>query len=184
MKSNTIWALVTGLAVGYIIGREFTSRPAATGGGESGPVATAPHTHDSAGGGGGAGGPIPSTWIKEDEIGATSDFAALTPAQRYIALKVLNERPCDCGCPHGSVAKCKKEDPGCPRAPSVIQQTIALAKQGKQADEIVAAIKKPDNAPAAQPPAGAPQKVELAAWTPVKGPKYAKVTVLEFSDFQ
>ena len=27
-------------------------------------------------------------------------------------------------------------------------------------------------------------KVLLASWTPIKGPKYAKVTILEFSDFQ
>jgi len=27
-------------------------------------------------------------------------------------------------------------------------------------------------------------RVQLASWTPVKGPKYAKVTILEFSDFQ
>jgi len=172
MKSNTLWALITGLAVGFIVGREF-SRPG--GGGESKPGTAA--TADT-----GGGKDIPADWIKEAELGATEQFAGLTAAQRYIALKVLNEKPCDCGCPHGSVAKCKKEDPGCPRAPTIIASAVSLAKQGKSADEILAAVKKP--AGDAQPPAAGPQKVELAQWTPIKGPKWAKVTIVEYSDFQ
>src|SRR5205814_1224178 len=99
----------------------------------------------------------------------------------------LNEKPCDCGCPHGSVALCKKQDPNCPRAPTVIATATSLAKQGKTFDEVMAAVKKPDGAgapAAARQPVAGPQKIELAAWTPVQGPKMAKVTVLEFSDFQ
>jgi hypothetical protein len=177
MKSNTIWALITGLAVGFLVGREFSRT-----GGSGGETGSSTGSTVSKGGDTAAPGNIPGDWIKEGDIGATEQFAGLTAAQRYTALKVLNERPCDCGCPHGSVAKCKKEDPGCPRAPTVISQAIALAKQGKTEQEILAAVKKPD-APA-QPPAGQPQKAELAAWTPVKGPKYAKVTIVEYSDFQ
>lgn len=175
MKSNTIWALVTGLAIGFIVGREYTSGkgggPSASGGGAAATTANGPTE-------------IPKDWLTENDIGAADQMKDLTPQQRYAALKVLNEKPCDCGCPHGSVAKCKKDDPGCPRAPTVISTAIAQAKLGKTPDEIAAAVKKPD-APAAAPqaPAG-PQKVELAAWTPTKGPKYAKVTIVEFSDFQ
>ncbi len=183
MKSNTIWALITGLAIGFIVGREFTR------GGSSSSSTAASDSSDTKGSGssgktfGQLGKTdIPADWIKESDFGAADQFASLTAAQRYVALKVLNERPCDCGCPHGSVAKCKKEDPACPRAPTVIAQTVQLAKEGKTPDEILAAVKKPD-APAA-PPAAGPQKIELAAWTPVKGPKFAKVTIVEFSDFQ
>ncbi|HZS38602.1 MAG TPA: hypothetical protein VFF06_17335 [Polyangia bacterium] len=175
MKSNTLWALITGLAVGFIVGREF-SRPG--GGGESKPGAANTTASNDTGGAK----DIPADWIKEAELGATDQFAGLTAAQRYVALKVLNEKPCDCGCPHGSVAKCKKEDPGCPRAPTIIATAVAMAKQGKSADEIVAAVKKPGND--APPPTAGPQKVELAQWTPIKGPKYAKVTIVEYSDFQ
>ena len=40
-------------------------------------------------------------------------------------------------------------------------------------------------APSAQAPQAAPfKRVELASFTPVKGPKTAKVTIIEFSDFQ
>ena len=175
MKSNTIWALITGLAVGFLVGHEWSG---GKGGGESKPGASASS----------ANGPtaIPADWITEKDINATDQFAPLTPQQRYAALKVLNERPCDCGCPHGSTIKCKKEDPGCPRAPTVIAEVVAHAKLGETPDQIAAAVKKKEGpSPAAQqPPPGQPQKVELAQWTPVKGPKFAKVTIVEFSDFQ
>lgn len=175
MKSNTIWALVTGLALGFIVGREWSGGRGASESSSTTKGAAAVQNGPTE---------IPKDWITESELGATEQFKDLTPQQRYVALKVLNSKPCDCGCPHGSVAKCKKEDPGCPRAPTVIATAAAMAKQGKGYDEVLAAVKKPDSPAAAQPPAGQPQKVQLAAWTPVKGPKYAKVTIVEFSDFQ
>src|SRR4051794_1600655 len=115
MKStNTIWILVAGLAVGFLIGREMPRR----GGGSSDDTTTAstgdkprPATAGNKGGGTVAGPTeIPADWIKEDGLNAAADFADLTPAQRYLTLKVMNEKPCDCGCPHGNTAKCKKED--------------------------------------------------------------------------
>jgi protein-disulfide isomerase len=68
----------------------------------------------------------------------------------------------------------------------------ALSKQSKSLDDVLAAVKKSAEArpaapqpqqPAPEPPA-VPQKVELATWTPIKGPKFAKVTIVEYSDFQ
>ncbi len=174
MKSNTIWALVTGLAVGYLVG-QYTERGRAGGG-------NVDSARPASASGNGAT-QIPADWITEKDFKAEDKFAGLTPQQRYLALKVLNEKPCDCGCPHGNVAKCAKEDPGCPRAPSIIAGAVAAAREGKNYDQIIAAVKK-DNAPSQQAPAEGPQKVELAAWTPLKGPKSAKVTIVEFSDFQ
>lgn len=179
MKGNTIWVLVAGLAVGFVLGHEVGwSR----GGGKAASTSASDSAQPTS-----ANGPtdLHADWLKEADFGMADKFVGLTPQQRYVALKVLNERPCDCGCPHGSTAKCKKEDPNCPRAPLVAVQVVDLAKQGKTADQILEAVKKPGaGAAQQQPPAGAPQKIELAAWTPVKGPKTAKVTILEFSDFQ
>lgn len=172
-NSNVVWALVAGLAVGYIVGNKLPM----TGGGGGG-SSTNPSARTAEGGGG----DIPKDWITEKDIGAETAFAGLTPAQRFNALKVLNSKPCDCGCPHGSIAKCKKEDPGCPVAPAEIALAAAEAKAGKSYEEIYAAVKKP--AQAARPAEQTTAKVLLASWTPIKGPKYAKVTILEFSDFQ
>ncbi len=171
-NSNVVWALVCGLAVGYIVGNKL---PMSGGGGGS---STSPAARTAEAGGG----EIPKDWITEKEIGAEAQFAGLTPAQRFNALKVLNSKPCDCGCPHGTIAKCKKEDPQCPVAPSEIALAASEAKAGKSYDEIYAAVKKP-NTPA-RPAEPTTARVQLASWTPVRGPKYAMVTILEFSDFQ
>ncbi len=177
MKSNAIWVLVSGLAVGFLIGREFGARSG--GSRPSDDAAQTTKTNAAA-----APGEIPSTWLKAEEFGAADAMKDLTPAQKYLVLKVMNEKPCDCGCPHGSFAKCKKEDPGCPRAPVVLTKAVDLAKQGKSFDEIVAGTAKGTGGQAQQPPADQPQKAQIAAWSPIKGPKQAKVTIVEFSDFQ
>jgi hypothetical protein len=174
MKSNTPWVLVAGLAVGFLIGREFSSK-----GGDSGSskpassAATATGPTD-----------IPKDWVVETEFGGADAMKGLTPQQRFAVLKVMNEKPCDCGCPHGNTAKCKKEDPGCPRAPKILETAIAMAKDGKTPEQILAAVKKPDAPPPGPAAPSGPQKIEVAAWNPVKGPKDAKVTIIEFSDFQ
>lgn len=172
-NSNVVWALVAGLAVGYIVGNKLPMT--GNGGGGGSPAARSVESGATE---------IPKDWITEKEIGAETSFAGLTPAQRYNALKVLNSKPCDCGCPHGSIAKCKKEDPACPVAPSEIALAASEAKAGKSYEEIYAAVKKPSTPQAARPAEPTTARVQLASWTPVKGPKYAKVTILEFSDFQ
>ncbi len=179
MKTNTIWVLVSGLAVGILIGRELP-RHGDDKAGEKSPSAAAPSANAPSG----TPTEIPSTWIKAEEIGAADAVAGLSAQQKYLVLKVMNEKPCDCGCPHGSVAKCKKDDPGCPRAPQVLAGAIEAAKAGKSFDQIMESVKKPAGAAQAQQAPAGPQKVELAMWTPIKGPKYAKVTIVEFSDFQ
>jgi hypothetical protein len=169
-NSNVAWALVAGLAVGYIVGNKLPM--GGSSGGGSAKVAESGATE------------IPKDWITEKELGAESAFAGLTAAQRYQALKVLNTKPCDCGCPHGSIAKCKKDDPGCPVAPHEIEVAAREAKAGKSYEDIYAATKKSDQAAPARPAEPTQARVELAAWTPIRGPKHAKVTILEFSDFQ
>lgn len=181
--TTTIWALVTGLAVGFAAGREWPRKDSAPTQAAAPRSATAtaaiPESTE-----------IPASWIKEAEMGATEAFAGLSAAQRYVALKVLNELPCDCGCPHGSVALCKKVDPECPRAPVVIAAATAAARSGGSHEQVLAAARKRDETgqgqaqAQAQAPAEPPQRVELARWTPIKGAATAPVTIVAFSDFQ
>ena len=172
-NSNVVWALVAGLAVGYILGNTLPMKGGGGGGSSTSPAARTAESGSTE---------IPKDWITEKEIGAEAQFAGLTAAQRYNALKVLNSKPCDCGCPHGSIAKCKKEDPACPVAPSEIALAASEAKAGKSYEDIYAAVKKPNQPSRPAEPTTA--RVQLASWTPVRGPKSAKVTILEFSDFQ
>jgi hypothetical protein len=194
IPGNAVWPLVAGLAVGFVVGREShrfgggdTKSGDATG---EGPTAAA--LDDKAAKHGYASqAAFPDGWVKEAAIGnAGTLFAGLTEAQKATVLQALNERNCECGCGMGSLALCLSKDPNCPRSPAMAKLAADLVKQGKSAADIEAAIDakqkemaKPAAAPAAEPPSG-PRKVELAAWNPRKGPKAAKVTLVEFSDFQ
>jgi protein-disulfide isomerase len=172
---NIVWSLVTGLAVGYVVGNLAPMR----GGNVKGGAAIAAVPGDDR---------IPADWVNEAEMGMTDAFAGLTPDQRYLALKVLNTKPCDCGCPHGNIARCKKEDPSCPVAPTEIQIATREAKAGKTYDEIFAAVQKPSvvagAGSAAAPVPQGPHRVPLSPGIPIHGAKNAKVTIVMFSDFQ
>jgi len=175
MKSQTLWVLVAGLAIGFILGREL---PRGKGGGD-GPGAKPEATATSATA---RPGDIPATWLREDVFSRAKDkFAGLTPAQRLNVLKFVNEKKCGCGCPH-TVAQCLKDDPQCETALGLATSAIALAKQDKTYDQILAGATQAAPAPAAKPSVN--QKIALAKWTPVKGPATAKVTMVLFSDFQ
>jgi protein-disulfide isomerase len=177
---NVVWALVSGVAVGYIFGNALPLH----GGGSSSPSSstssasteTIVPTSEA----------IPADWLSEKDIGASDVFSGLTSSQRYLALKVLNTKPCDCGCPHGSIARCKKDDPGCPVAPKEIEIAAREARAGKTYDEIYAAVQKPSVMPAQQGAAAPskPHRIPLADSVPVRGPKNAKITIVMWSDFQ
>jgi protein-disulfide isomerase len=175
---NVLWPLISGLAVGYILGNVLPIHGRAS---SSSASTTEGHSHGIAPDGEGT---IPADWLTERDIGAVDVFTGLTPPQRYLALKVLNTKPCDCGCPHGSIAKCKKEDPSCPVAPKEIEIAAREAKAGKTFDEIYAAVQHPAVNPAPAPDPGKPHRMPVSSATPVRGNANAKVTIVEFSDFQ
>jgi protein-disulfide isomerase len=190
----TIWPLVTGLAVGFLVGRETAVR--GSGGGATSDVA-AEKTSDSAPSGTKmpdkiyhAESEFPSGWIKEADLSAVTsvNFAGLTPQQKVTALQALNERDCECGCGMGKIAGCLKKDPNCPRSPNLARRAIDMAKEGKGLGEILAAIdaQQKSNAPSggAAPAAGGSKKVVPFAHDLRRGAKATKVTIVEFSDFQ
>jgi len=107
---------------------------------------------------------IPTEWIDEKGIRAGDKFADLTPAQRYVLLKVLNEKPCTCGCEHGSIAQCRKLDPDCQQSDAQLDFGVKLVKEGRSAEEVYSMLEvgkaeevNPTNPP--PPLTGAKQKV-------------------------
>ncbi len=191
----TVWPLVTGLAVGFLVGRE-------TGNGRGRESASAePKTAEAPAAAVAVKMPakvyksqaeFPSGWLKDTDLTSVAgiSFAGMNDGQKTTALQAMNERNCECGCGMGSIATCVKKDPNCPRSPGLAKLAIDQAKQGKGIGEILAAIddhQKPAPgaaAPAAAPPPAASHKVPLNATMPRTGPKVAKVTIAEFSDFQ
>ncbi|HXJ20272.1 MAG TPA: thioredoxin domain-containing protein [Polyangia bacterium] len=189
-----IWPLVTGLAVGFLVGRETASK------GSGGPTA-ADTAVEKPGETVPAGTKMPAKvyksesefpegWTKSADLASVTgvSFDGLTPAQKVTALQALNERDCECGCGMGKIAGCLKKDPNCPRSPNLARLAIDMSKQGKGLGEILAAIdeKQKPVGPAKDngAPSGGSKKVVPFSHDLRRGAKATKVTIVEFSDFQ
>jgi len=109
------------------------------------------------------------------------DFSALTPAQRAAALKVLRSEKCTCGCDM-TLAQCRIEDPRCAVSRKLASFVVKEAASGKNAAAIRAALVKFENAPEMLlEDTAVPISI---AGDPMRGPANAKITIVEFSDFQ
>jgi protein-disulfide isomerase len=187
------WALVVGLLSGFVIGREMGPR----GGGhdeqaaESPPSAAAVAAAPTPGKVYKSESEFPAGWMKSTELTGVAglNWEGLSAAQKTTAMQAMNERNCECGCGMGSVAICAKKDPNCPRSPKMAKTVVDMARDGKSLGDLLAYMDRENpkreagNAPQAAAPAG-PKKVVIPAHSPRKGPKPAKVTIVEFSDFQ
>jgi len=184
MKPNVIVVLLVGLVLGFAVGKVVTSSRS------DAPTIVANQPLPTAGTTGESEGSLP---IKASDMPANS-FTGMTDAQKYAVMKVMNDNTCDCGCANDTLAECAKKDPSCPLAPAKLKEAIGLAKDGKSAAEIQAKMfggppkagreRAAPGQAAAQPAPAAAKKVDIPADAPSQGPKFAKVTVVEFSDFQ
>jgi hypothetical protein len=194
-RHHPVWPLVAGLGLGFAAGREayrFGLGDGSRGASAQDGNASAFIAVESTKGAYATVAEFPAGWLKEGDIGNATLLTGLSEPQKVTVLQALNERNCECGCGMGSLAVCLKKDPNCPRSPMMAKLAVDMAKQGKGLKEIEDAIdakqkelssgQKP--AAAAPEPPSTPRPVELAAWNPRKGPKAAKVTIVEFSDFQ
>ena len=106
-------------------------------------------------------------------------MSTLTSAQKLTALKVMREEECPCGCGR-KIAQCRVEDTECTVSRGAAAKIVKGIQEGKTAVEIKAAI-------AAS--AGGKQILDdavtlITTGAPVKGPANARITLVEFSDFQ
>jgi len=111
------------------------------------------------------------------------DLAGLTPAKKTLALKALREQDCSCGC-EMKVAECRVKDPNCSFSRGLAGITVGAIKAGKTTPAAIAESKasKFGSRPA---PKLLDDPVPIPTLgSPVTGTANAKITLVEFSDFQ
>ncbi len=112
------------------------------------------------------------------------DLKGLTPAQTAVALKVMRDYGCVCGCSM-KVAECREKDPACTYSKGLSTVIVAAAQEGKSEAEVRNDAANSPIAKSIQPKKllGDPLKISTQG-APVIGPENARITLVEFSDFQ
>ena len=108
------------------------------------------------------------------------DLTGLSAEQKNVALSVMRSEACGCGCDL-KIAQCRMLDSQCAVSRRWSDMVVKDAAAGKSVEAIRAAIVKLANEP--PPLLEAPVKLSIEG-DPMRGPADAKVTIVEFSDFQ
>jgi protein-disulfide isomerase len=113
------------------------------------------------------------------------EWKSATPAQKQSGLKVMRNFGCTCGCGM-KVAQCRIEDPPCAQSKTLAAIAVTAAQQGKSEADIQNALTGSDlvrQATMRNRILWDPVQIPIAN-APSKGPDNAKITLVEFSDFQ
>jgi protein-disulfide isomerase len=125
---------------------------------------------------------IAQDWQTSETLPAT-DLTGLTPAQKALALKVLRANGCPCGCGM-KMAECRIQDPNCSYSKALANIVVASVRKGSNEAAVLAAVDASPMMHKAPPALLDPAVVIPTDGSPFIGPKDARVTLIEFSDFQ
>jgi protein-disulfide isomerase len=124
--------------------------------------------------------PSPDAWKTAETLGNV-DLSELTPVQKKAVLKILREEDCSCQCGM-KTAECILKDTNCSYSRTIAKIAIQGVRDGKSLMEI---SKLMDASPKAHRPKLLEDPVKIAVdGAPVKGPADARITLVEFSDFE
>jgi protein-disulfide isomerase len=122
----------------------------------------------------------PDAWKTSETLG-NIDLSGLTPVQKKAVLKIVREQDCSCQCGM-KTAECIMKDSNCSYSRALAKIAIQGVKDGKTLIEI---SKLMDASPKAHRPKLLEAPVTIAVdGAPVRGPADARITLVEFSDFE
>ena len=111
------------------------------------------------------------------------DLSGLSGATKPAALKTLREQDCNCGC-NLKIAECRVKDPNCGYSKALANAVAKEFKAGKTAEEVYAALRELQKQGPVKPKLlEDPVKLSVKD-APFYGPETARITIVEFSDFQ
>jgi protein-disulfide isomerase len=112
------------------------------------------------------------------------DFSGLSPVTAHALLRLLRTHDCTCGCGM-KVAECRVNDPSCSYSKGVAAAMGDALRAGKNENDAIAAAKASKWGQGPQPSKLLEDPVVIpTAGSPERGPAGAKLTLVEFSDFQ
>jgi protein-disulfide isomerase len=124
--------------------------------------------------------PSPDAWKTSQTLNDV-DLSGLTPVQKKAVLKILREEDCSCQCGM-KTAECIMKDQNCSYSRTLAKIAIQGVKDGKSLMEI---SKLMDQSPKAHRPKLLEDPIKIAVdGAPVRGPADARITLIEFSDFE
>lgn len=121
----------------------------------------------------------PESWQTLTEFPGL-DQSGLSAQQKHALLSLLRTESCNCGCTF-RIAECRVKDPKCGRSRNLAAMVVRELQEGKSVDYIRAELKRKMNE--APPVLDEPVSIPISG-DPSKGPDNAKITLVEFSDFQ
>ncbi len=114
------------------------------------------------------------------------DMKGLSPNQKTAVLRILREQNCSCTCGM-KIAECRVKDPRCGFSTGLAAVVVKAVREGKNMDQVL------DDVKASPLSKGPPERKILedpvktpipTAGAPSKGPENARITLIEFSDFE